>query len=83
MGAFQSVRRSRWRGVGELNDRGEYPAPGIGAVVITVGRQLVDARAAFLKRLVAVTLQHQGGGAPDIDLGYHGGKIARLRSTIV
>ena len=38
MGAFQSVRRSRWRGVGELNDRGEYPAPDIGAVVIAVCR---------------------------------------------
>ena len=81
--AFRSVDGSWRRRVGKLNDRRGDPAPGIGAVVITVGRQLVDARAAFLKRLVAVTLQHQGGGAPDIDLGYHGGKIARLRSTNV
>src|SRR6516225_9868206 len=55
--AFRSVDGSWRRRVGKLNDRRGDPAPGIGAVVITVGRQLVDARAAFLKRLVAVTLQ--------------------------
>jgi hypothetical protein len=27
----------------------------------------------LFERLVAVPLQHQGGGAPDIDLGYHAG----------
>src|SRR6516164_6082700 len=52
--AFRSVDGSWRRRVGKLNDRRGDPAPGIGAVVITVGRQLVDARAAFLKRLVAV-----------------------------
>ena len=26
----------------------------------------------FLEGLVAVALEHQGGGAPDVDLGYHG-----------
>jgi hypothetical protein len=71
------------RGVGELNDSGRDPAPGIGAIVIAGGCELVDAPVALLERFVAVTLQHQGGGTPDIDLGYHGGKIARLRSTNV
>jgi hypothetical protein len=37
----------------------------------------------LLERLVAVAFQHQGGGAPDIDLRYHAGKIARLQSTNV
>jgi hypothetical protein len=27
----------------------------------------------LFKRLVAVAFQHQGGGAPDVDLGYHMG----------
>ena len=47
------------------------PTPGIGAVVIAVRRELVDAGAALLERLVAVAFEHQGGGTPDIDLGYH------------
>jgi hypothetical protein len=50
--------------------------------VIAVVGQLLDARAAFLERFVAVALQHQGSGTPDIDLGYNTGKIARLRSEI-
>jgi hypothetical protein len=32
---------------------------------------------------VAVVLEHQVGGAPDIDLGYHTEKIASLRSINV
>jgi hypothetical protein len=71
------------RGVGELLNGGGDPAPSVSAVVIAVGRELVDAVAALLERVVAVALQHQGGSTPDIDLGYHGGKFARLRSTNV
>jgi hypothetical protein len=37
----------------------------------------------LFERFLAVALQHQGGGTPDIDLGYYRGKIARLRSTNV
>jgi hypothetical protein len=37
----------------------------------------------LLESLVTIALQHQGGGAPGIDLGYHAGRIARLRSTNV
>jgi hypothetical protein len=51
--------------------------------VIAGGCELVDAPVALFERFVAVALQHQGGGTPDIDLGYHGRKIARLRSTNV
>ena len=35
------------------------------------------ARIALLERLVAVALEHQGGGALDVDLGYHATKNAR------
>ena len=41
-------------------------------------RELVNTRAAFLERFVAVTLQHQIGGSPDIDLGYHRAENCRL-----
>jgi hypothetical protein len=43
--------------------------------VIAVGRELFGARAAHLERFLAVALEHQVGGAPDIDLGYHAGKL--------
>ena len=72
-----------WRGVGELNDRSVYPAPGIGAVVIAVCCQLVNASAALVERFIAIAFQHQGGGTPDIDLRYHEANIAGLRSTNV
>ena len=77
------MQRSRRRGVRELNDRRGDPAPGIRAVVIAVSRELVGPRGALFERFVAVALQHQAGGTPDIDLGYHAGKIARLRSGYV
>ena len=70
-GPFRSVQRSGRCGVGELNDRAGDPAPRVSAVVIASGRKLLDAPVALLERFVAIPLQHQGGGAPDIDLGYH------------
>jgi hypothetical protein len=82
-GPLWLVRRSGRCGVGELLDRGCDPAPGVGAVVIAISSEFVDTRAALLERFVAVAFQHQGGGTPDIDLGYHAGKTARLRATNV
>ena len=81
--AFRSVDGSWRRRVGKLLDGGGDPAPGVRAGVIAIRRELIGARDALLERLISVALQHQGGGTPDIDLGYHGGKIARLRSTNV
>ena len=69
---LRSVQRSGRCGVGELNDRAGDPAPGVSAVVIAGGCELIDAPVALLERFVAIALQHQGGGTPDIDLGYHG-----------
>jgi hypothetical protein len=51
--------------------------------VIATGGKLVSARAALLERFLAVARQHQTGGAPDIDLGYHAGKLQACgRETI-
>jgi hypothetical protein len=81
--AFRSMQWSGWFVVRELNDGGGDPAPGIRTLVIAGGSELVDARAAFLKRFVAVALHHQIGCSPDIDLGYHSEKIAGLPSRTV
>ena len=77
------MQRSGRCRVGELLNRGRDPAPGVRTIVIAVGRELVSPRGALLERFIAVALQHQTGGSPDIDLGYHAGKIARLRSRYV
>ena len=82
-GPFRSVQRSGRRGVGELLDGDRDPAPGVRAVVIAAGRERIDPHSALLERFVAIALQHQGGGTPDIDLGYHAAKAAGLRSTNV
>jgi hypothetical protein len=51
--------------------------------VIATHRELVGARGAFRGRFLPVALQHQNGGAPDIDLRYHPAEIAGLLSTNV
>src|SRR6202040_451613 len=81
LAAFGSVHRPGRRFVCELGDRIPDPAPDRYAVVIVGGCQLIGARFAFLERLLAIALEHQVGGAPDIDLGYHAAKTAPLRST--
>ena len=49
-----SVQRSGWCRAGKLLNGNCDPAPGIGAVVIAIRRELVDAGAALLERFVAV-----------------------------
>ena len=51
------------------------PAPHRGAAVIVLGLELIGARSAFVERLITVPLEHQVGGAPDVDLWYHAAKI--------
>ena len=77
-GPVRSVRRRGLCSVGELGNGGGDPAPGVGGVVIAIAGELVGTRRTLLKRFVAAALQHQGGGAPDIKLGYHAAKIPRL-----
>jgi hypothetical protein len=67
------VERPGWRAVRELADSIGDPAPHGLAVVIVLCGKLVGARGAFLKGLVTVPLEHEVGGAPDVDLGYHRG----------
>src|SRR5215470_13506260 len=55
------------------------PAPHRFAVAILLRRKFISPRGAFLEGLAAVPLQHEVCGAPDVDLGYHTRKVARLR----
>ena len=55
-GPFRSVQRSGRCGVGELNERAGDPAPGVSAVVIAGGRELLDAPIGLLERFVAIAL---------------------------
>jgi hypothetical protein len=55
-------------------------APHRFAVLILLRRKFISARGAFLEGLAAVPLQHEVCGTPDVDLGYHTRKVARLRS---
>ena len=77
------MNRARRYVVSELLDGGANPAPRRRAIVIAVGRELFGAPAARLDRVLAVALEHQIGDAPDIDLGYHAGKLRACgRETI-
>ena len=77
------MERAGGRVVRELTDGMRDPAPDRLAFVIVLRGEFVGARSAFLKRLVAVPLEHEGGGTPDVDLGYHRRQVARFRSLIV
>src|SRR6478672_7100309 len=82
-GPFRSVKQARRYVVSELLDGGGNSAPRRRAIVIAVGSEHVVARAALLERFLAVALEHQIGGGPDIDLGYHAGKLQSCgRETI-
>jgi hypothetical protein len=76
-----SVHRAGRCRVRKLRDGIGDQAPSRGAVVIAVGSELIGARIAFLERLLAIALEHEVGGTPDIDLGYHVGKTAGLQSS--
>jgi hypothetical protein len=69
------VQRFGRRVVSELLDGGDNPAPGGGAVVITLSREFVGARRGFRERLLAVALEHELCRAPNVDLGYHGQRV--------
>ena len=63
--------------IGELGHGRHDPALGRRTVVIASERELVSSSGAFVERLLAVALEHQLRRPPDIDLGYHAGKVAR------
>jgi hypothetical protein len=68
---MSSVQRAGWHHVGELTHRLGDPAPCCLAVEIVVRGQLVSVRGAFLDSPVTKALEHQLGGTPDVDIGYH------------
>ena len=59
----------------ELGDGRHDPTPGRRAVMIAGERELVSSSGAFLERSLAVALEHQLRGPPDVDLGYHSAKM--------
>jgi hypothetical protein len=75
--ARRSVNRAGRVCIDELPDGVRDPAPDGHTVVIAGRRELVNARGAFLERSLAIALEHQGGGAPDVDLGNHAVRFPR------
>jgi hypothetical protein len=69
------VQRSGRRVILQLADGVGDPTPHRDAVVIVLGGKLIGARGAFVVRFLAVPLDHQIGGAPDVDFRYHAAKI--------
>ena len=69
--------------VGELGDGVRDQAPGGRAVLVAGGRELIGSSDAFVERLIAVALEHELRRPPDVDLGYHAAKAARLPSIKV
>jgi hypothetical protein len=64
----------------ELRDGISDPAPNRCAVMIAVSGKLVRACGAFRVGVLAVALEHQGRGAPDVDFKYHVSKVICARS---
>ena len=77
------MERAGGRVVRELTDGMRDPAPDRLAFVIVLRGELVGARGALLNGPGAISLEHEVGCAPDVDLGYHREQVARLRSLIV
>ena len=59
---------ARRGGIRELGDGGSDPAPHDRPVIVAGGHELVGSGGAFLERLVAIALEHQLRGPPDVDL---------------
>jgi hypothetical protein len=65
--------------VRELGDSIGDATPNRDTVVIIGGGEFVGAREAFRLGLLAVALQHQVGGPPDVDFRYHAAKSVEER----
>jgi hypothetical protein len=72
--------RAGWCLVFKLHDRRADAVPHRLAVVIAGRRELVGPCGTFIERFLAMAFEHQVGSAPNVDIRYHGRKIARLRS---
>ena len=58
-------------GVRKLLDCSCDPAPGCGALRISLGLQLISSGRALLESLIAVASEHESCGPPDVDFGDH------------
>jgi hypothetical protein len=72
------VGRTRRRRVHEVAYGVGDAAPYCSAVVIILPRKLIGAGGAFVESLLAITLEHQGRGPPDVDFGYHGPRLSTI-----
>jgi hypothetical protein len=79
----ESVQRPGRCRVREMIDRIDDPTPYCHAGSVTSRRELVRSPSAFRLSRVAIPPEHQAGGAPNVDLGYHGLKAKRGRSINV
>jgi hypothetical protein len=59
-----------------------YAPPDSRAGVIPGRREFVGAASAFSLPSVAMLLEHQGRGAPDVDFGYHAGKVLAVAAYV-
>ena len=71
------VQRSRRRRVCKLLDRICDPTPDRHTCVIALRRKLLGEPNALGYSSVAVSLEHQVCGTPDVDFGYHTGEVSR------
>src|SRR5437899_1001249 len=76
----RSMHRPGRRRIRELPDGIDDPAPHFYAGIVTGCLEVADPSRAFQLGRVAVPTNHQIGGAPDIDFGYHGEKTRRCVS---
>ncbi len=81
--SVKSVQRPGRRCVRELIDRINNSTPDRHAGGITSGCEFVGSSGALHQSRIAVAFKHQVRDAPYVDLGYHTGKAARLRSIKV
>jgi hypothetical protein len=72
------VGPARRRRVRELAYGVGDAAPYCRAVVIVLRRKLLGAGGAFVEGLLAITLEHQARGTPDVDFGYHGPRLSPI-----
>ncbi len=52
------------------------------APLVLLSEKLIGARDAFVERFLAVALEHQAGGAPDVDRWYHGKGLSPMGSVL-
>lgn len=76
-----SVDRAGGCGICELGDGIGDQAPDRSTVVIVLGRELIGALRTLALRMLAIPLQHQAGGPPDVEVRDHGAIAMNARAA--